>query len=100
MRPTAAKAKVVREVFSRKDALEKAPVDVKKMFVELFREIDETDLLLNYYDLLHNKRKNPPREELTNKFTPEEQERLQQAATHLNQYKYLKLRHQLVELRR
>lgn len=100
VRPTAARAKVVKENFSRKDALAKAPEDIKKLFITLFRDIDETDLLLNYYDLLHGKRKNPPREELLINFTDEEKERFQQAAAHLNQYKYLKLRHQLVELRR
>lgn len=100
VRPTEAKTKVVREVFSRKDALEKAPEDVKKMFTELFREIDETDLLLNYYDLEHGKRKNPPREELLNRFTEQEKDYFAAAAKKLTQFKYLKLRHQLVELRR
>ena len=84
VRPTAARAKVVKENFSRKDALAKAPEDIKKLFITLFRDIDETDLLLNYYDLLHGKRKNPPREELLIKFTNEEKERFQQAAAHLN----------------
>lgn len=99
VQPNQARTKITREVFSRTKALENAPEVMKPLFVALFQEIDETDLILNYYDLLHGKRKNPPRDELLNRFTIEEQERLKEKATHLNQYKYLKLRHQLVELR-
>ena len=65
----------------------------------LFRQIDETDLIINFYDLAHNKRKNPPREELLARFTEEEQEHFQAKAEKLTQHHYLKLRHLLVELR-
>ena len=92
--------KVKREVFSRKEALAKCPEYLVETFTELFRQIDELDLSINYYELAHNRRKNPPREELLNKFTPEEHAALQEKITHWNQYKYLKMRHQLVELRR
>ena len=92
--------KVKREVFSRKEALAKCPDYLVETFTELFRQIDELDLSINYYELAHNRRKNPPREELLNKFTPEEHAALQEKITHWNQYKYLKMRHQLVELRR
>lgn len=92
--------KVKREVFSRKEALAKCPDYLVQTFKELFAQIDELDLMINYYELNHNKRKNPPREELLAKFTEEEQAALAEKVTHWNQYKYLKMRHQLVGLRR
>ena len=100
LRPSAARTKISKETFSRKEALEKAPSYIKEIFIDLFREIDQVDLILNYYDLAHNKRKNPPREELLQNFSEEEQKQFQARAKKLNQYKYLKMRHLLVELRR
>lgn len=96
----AAPAKVKREVFSRKEALDKCPQHLKQTFLDLFRRIDELELTINYYELAHNRRKNPSRESLLNKFTAEEQTVLIDKAQHWNQYKYLKMRHELVELRR
>ena len=92
--------KIPRQVFPRQEALEEAPEHLKPVLEELFMQIDELDLLLNYYDLLHGKRKKPPREELLTTFGYNKCHELQEKATHLNQYKYLKLRHELVELRR
>ena len=92
--------KVKREVFSRKEALAKCPDYLVETFKMLFQQIDELDLMINYYELAHNRRKNPPREELLNKFTEEERASLEEGSTHWNQYKYLKKRHELVELRR
>lgn len=92
--------RIPREVFSRKKAMQDAPDLLKPIFTELFEDIDKIDLLINYYDLDHGKRKNPPREELLNKFSIEEQKKIKEESEHLNQYKYLKLRHYLVELRR
>ena len=95
-----APTKQVREVFSRKDTLAKCPEYLRETFLNLFHEIDKLDLTINYYDLAHNRRKNPPRDQLLAKFTPEEQDKLRERASHWNQYKYLKMRHELVELRR
>ena len=92
--------KIKREVFSRKEALAKCPDYLVETFQTLFQQIDELDLTINYYELAHNRRKNPPREELLNKFTEEERANLEERSTHWNQYKYLKKRHELVELRR
>lgn len=97
---TDAPTKITREVFSRSKALKEAPPQLIPIFKDLFYQIDKLDLTLNYYDLAHDKRKNPPREELLKQFTPEEQLQLQEEASSLNQYKYLKMRHLLVELRR
>lgn len=92
--------KVNKEVFSREEALEKCPPYLIDTFKDLFRRIDEIDLGINYYDLAHGKRKNPPRPQLLHQFTAEEQVELRQAAEKWPQYHYLKQRHQLVELRR
>ena len=92
--------KTKREVFSRKEALTNCPEHLRQTLVDLFRRIDELDLAINYYDLAHGKRINPPREELLRTFTAAEQEELQQWSSKWNQYTYLKQRHLLVELRR
>ena len=96
----AAPIKTKREIFSRKEALAKCPDYLLETLTNLFREIDQLDLAINYYELAHDRRKNPPRDSLLNAFTEEERATLQEEATHWNQYKYLKKRHQLVELRR
>lgn len=98
--PNSVRTKIPREVFSRTKALKDAPDALKPIFKDLFYQIDKLDLTLNYYDLAHGKRKNPPREELLQQFTPEEQLQLEEDSKHLNQFKYLKMRHLLVELRR
>lgn len=98
--PNSVRTKIPREVFSRTKALKDAPDALKPIFKDLFYQIDKLDLTLNYYDLAHGKRKNPPREELLQQFTPEEQLQLEEESRHLNQFKYLKMRHLLVELRR
>lgn len=96
----AAPTKVKREVFSRQSALDKCPDYLRDTFLDLFQRIDRLELAINYYELLHGKRKNPPRDALVAKFSDEEQESLREWVTHWNQYQYLKHRHQLVELRR
>lgn len=92
--------KVKREVFSRDEALAKCPSEMREAFMSLFRDIDELELKLNYYDLLHHKRTNPPREQLTRKFDDSALCKFQEAVTHWNQFQYLKRRHELIELRR
>lgn len=92
--------KIKRETFSRKEALANCPEYLVPTFTALFRQIDELDLTIVYYELAHNRRKNPPRDQLLAKFTAEEQKTLRERSTHWNQYYYLKMRHQLVELRR
>ena len=88
-----------RIVFNRKDALSKAPPYYQELLITLFNEIDRTELLINYYDLLHGKRKTPPRASLTSRFSEEELNTLKDKAVHLNQKKYIQLKHYLVELR-
>ena len=54
---------------------------------------------MNFYELEHGKRSKPPRDTLLKSFSNEEAAALQEKASKLDQYKYLKLRHLLVELR-
>lgn len=98
--PKETPTKYGKEVFSREEALKNSPPKNRQDFIDLFREIDRIDLILNYYDLAHGKRKNPPRPELLQAFSEEEQQKFKERAQKLNQYKYLKMRHLLVELRR
>lgn len=92
--------KKVREVFSRENVRSSAPASLLPIFEALWRQIDEIELTLNYYELEHGKRTKDPRKELLNVFSTEEQEKLRQRAFNLNQFHYLKMRHLLVELRR
>ena len=89
-----------KEVFSREEALEQAPEYLKPQFITLFREIDKLDYQIEWYELEHGRRTKEIRSELTKQFTEEELCTLREATTHWNQYKYLKQRHWLVELRR
>ena len=98
--PTEPQPKIKRVVFSRDDARTQAPPEVLTRFEDLWRQIDELDLLLNFYDLKVKKRKNPPRAELLKHFTEEKIQSAKLKAEKLSQFKYLKLRHLLVELRR
>lgn len=92
------KLRKVKEKFDRAEALEKCPDHLKPTLRALYRQIYELDLGINYYDLAHGKRKNPPRAELLRQFTEEERATIEARATHWNQFNYLKKRHQLVEL--
>ena len=88
-----------REVFDRDEAREKAPDYLKKTFEDLWRMIDEIELEINFYEEEVGKRDKPPRKELLKRFTDEEAEFIRARSQKLNQYKYLKLRHRLKELR-
>jgi hypothetical protein len=99
-RPTEARTKVAREVFDRKKALAECPAHLRTTFEELFARIDRIELAINFYEFAHGRRKEPPREQLLNKFAPEEIDKIRDAATKWNQFHYLKQRHLIVELRR
>ena len=43
VRPSEARPKITREVFSRKEALTKAPPHIKEVFIDLFKEIDKKE---------------------------------------------------------
>ena len=88
-----------RDVFSRKEAREKAPPYLVEIFEDLWRLIDETELEINFYEERVGKRDKPPRDELIKRFDEEEVELIRARSQKLNQYKYLKLRHKLKELR-
>lgn len=89
-----------REVFSREEARAEAPPHILAQLEPLWQQIDELELELNYYDLIHGRRESEPREELLNRIPDDKKVLLHAKAANLKQYQYLKLRHYLVELRR
>ena len=91
--------KTKRIVFDRKAALQNSTPYFQELYKNLFREIDKTELIINYYENLVKKRDKPPRDSLLNRFTEEEQEELRGRASKLTPQNYLKMRHYLVELR-
>ena len=99
-RPTEARTKIAREVFSREDALAQCPSHMKPIFEELFTRIDRLEMQIHFYEFAHGKRKEEPRASLLRKFTDEEIDAARIVASSWNQFKYLKQRHLIVELRR
>lgn len=93
-------SKKTREVFSRTNVRSSAPASLLPIFEALWRQIDEIELTLNFYELEHGKRTKDPRKELLDVFTEEDHAKMRQRALNINQFHYLKLRHLLVELRR
>lgn len=93
-------SKKTREVFSRTNVRSSAPASLLPIFETLWRQIDEIELTLNFYELEHGKRTKDPRKELLDIFTEEDRNKIRQRALNINQFHYLKLRHLLVELRR
>lgn len=68
-------------------------------FNMLYTQIDELNFQLAYYDLIHGK-KSEIKESIINAVAPERLNTLQEQTTHWSAFKYLKLRHYLVDLRR
>ena len=92
--------RVKKEVFSREEALASAPPTIRENFVALFSAIDRLEMSISLYELAHGKRTKEIRSELTKKFSEEEISTMRETVSHWNQYKYLKKRHQLVDMRR
>ena len=91
--------KKTRHVFSRDEARRLASPQILGALEELWRQIDSTELVISYYELAHGKRKTPIRQTLLDRFDESEHSSFQKRAAALTQYKYLKLKHELVELR-
>lgn len=99
-RPTEARTKITREVFDRQKALEECPVHMRPVFENLFARIDKLELAIHFYEYAHGRRKEPPRESLQKRFSEAEINEIHDSIAKWNQYKYLKQRHLIVELRR
>lgn len=91
---------IPREKFSRSRARKNAPPHLLAVLETLWRNIDETELITNLYELAHGKRTLPPREKLVARIESDRLPLLRARAAALNPYSYLKLRHNLVEMRR
>lgn len=99
-KPTEARTRIAREVFDRQKALEECPEHMRAVFEDLFDRIDKLEMSIHFYEFAHGKRKEPPRTSLTKRFTEAEVDTARAIAEKWNQYKYLKQRHLIVELRR
>lgn len=99
-RPTEIRTKTTREVFDRQKALQECPEHMRPLFEELFNRIDKLEMSIHFYEFAHNKRKEPPRAALLNRFDESEIAAAKARAEKWNQFKYLKQRHLIVELRR
>ena len=99
-RPTEARTKIVREVFDRQKALNECPEHMRAVFEDLFDRIDKLEMSIHFYEFAHGKRKDPPRTALTKRFSEEDVNAARAIAEKWNQFKYLKQRHLIVELRR
>lgn len=91
--------RIKRTIFNREQELNDAPPYIQDTLRALFRQIDEVELTINFYDIYHEKRTQPPRQSLLDRFTSEEQKLFNEKAQSLNQYSYLKLKRILVALR-
>lgn len=101
LRPLSApQPKTQRALFNRADALERAPSYIRQDLEALFQQIDYLDLCIGFYEFQCGRRSEPPREPLRRKYTEEELQKAISKVQGWNQYKYLKCRHLLVELRR
>jgi hypothetical protein len=98
--PSDPPTKLSSEPFSRSSARKTAPPHILSSLESLWREIDETELLINFYDLAHGKRKTQPRPQLLKRFSTPDITSISTRADSLQPYTYLKLRHKLVDLRR
>lgn len=98
--PSNPPTKIPREVFSRTRTRQTAPSYILDVFEGLWRRIDETEFLVSHYELFNKKRTTPIRDLLVNRFSTEELDSLKARAESLKPFTYLKLKHQLVDLRR
>lgn len=97
---TEARPKIAREVFSREKALKECPPHMVALFKDLFKRIDTLELGIQFYEFSHGRRKDPPKPQLLSQFTEEQISQIKSQSSKWNQYKYLKQRHLIVELRR
>lgn len=99
-RPTEARTRIAREVFDRSEALAQCPPHMIPIFQDLFDRIDKLEMSIHFYEFAHGKRKEGPRAALLKRFNQSEIAAAEQIASKWNQFKYLKQRHLIVELRR
>lgn len=98
--PSNPPTKIPREVFNRSTTRKSAPPYILETFETLWRKIDETELLISFYELEHDRRTSPIRQALLDRFTEADLEKFRSRAQSIQPYTHLKLKHQLVDLRR
>lgn len=98
--PHEAQFKSPKYKLERSTIRSEAPPAILKDFETLWRRIDTTDYIVASYELDHGRRTAPIRDSLRATFDDAEQLILEERAAHLNAQTYVKLKHELVELRR
>lgn len=98
-RPKDPPSKAPRQNFSRSRARRLASPHVLAALESLWNQIDTIELKLNFYEL-EQKKRTEIRQELLERFSDERIKEIQEVGRNLQPYTYLKLKHQLVELRR
>ena len=98
-RPTDPPSKIQRTVFSRSQTRKNCPAYLLADFETLWRQIDETEFIVQTYELQNGKRTSPIRDSLLGRFAPPERSALESKARQLSSYHYLKLKRELVDLR-
>ena len=86
--------------FDRSEARAQCPPAMRPQLENLFQQIDELELCLNYYEIDHGKREKPPRQALLDLFDESQHIMLRNRTSSWTQFIYLKQKHYLVELRR
>lgn len=79
-----------KETLSRAQVRKETDSDKNPIFNDLWNRIDELELELNYYDLIHGKRNTEPRSELVEKFSAAARQTIKERAAILSQFTYLK----------
>lgn len=95
--------KIPKNSFSRslaRQQLQSENSHLLPIFENLWREIDETELICNFYELANNRRTKPPRDTLLKRFSAEDAAAIETYAKTLKPYDYLRKRRLLIELRR
>lgn len=90
---------IKKEKLSRQQELNRAPAEFQELYKELWRQIDKLEYITTKYELIHGKRQKPIREALIQQLQNNIFQ-LDNIAERISQYTYLKLRHQMVELRK
>lgn len=86
--------------FSRSETRAACPPTMLPLFEQLWHDIDDVDLRVSLYAVAHEKQKSPVRPALLAKYTPEQVAAAQAEIDAWDTYRYLRARHQLIDLRR
>lgn len=91
--------RISQKPLSRSKELSRCPLLMRPQLENLFRQIDELELSINFYELAHNRRSIPPRDTLLARIPESTQVQLRADIASWTPYTLLRKKHQLIELR-